>query len=295
MHILITGGSGFIGTHLTRALAAAGHQATILSRSSRSSPHRNLTYLAWNGRELPLGIGLYDAVINLAGAGIADQRWTDAYKQEILRSRQDATRACVEYINRSPRPPSVFLSASGVGYYGVEHSAPVDEQSTPGSDFAAEVCKVWEAEAQQARCRTVQMRIGVVLGKDGGALAKMVPIYRAFMGGRFASGKQGFPWIHLDDLIRFMLEALDSPAYAGPVNLAAPQQVSQAVFSRTLARTLGVPELAAVPKFGLDLLFGEQSVLFWGGQYMQPRVLEQAGFQWQYPELEGALRSLFPR
>lgn len=295
MQILITGGSGFIGTHLTRALVAAGHQVTILSRSSRSTQDRHITYLAWNGRELPLGIGLYHAVINLAGAGIADQRWTDAYKQEILRSRQDATRACVEYINRSPNPPSVFLSASGVGYYGVEHPAAVDERGAPGSDFAAEVCKAWEAEAAQARCRTVLMRIGVVLGKDGGALAKMVPIYRAFMGGRFASGKQGFPWIHLDDLTRFMLEALENPAYAGPLNLAAPQQVSQAVFSHTLARTLGVPELAAVPKLGLSLLFGEQSVLFWGGQYVQPRALEQAGFQWQYPELEGALRSLFPR
>lgn len=289
MNILITGGSGFIGQHLVPALTAAGHQVAILTRRKKTSTNRYLTYLEWNGREMPLGIGLYDVVINLAGASIAGARWTEAYKQEIMESRVQATRACVQYINRSPRPPQLFLSASAVGYYGFDATGEVDETSAPGDDFAAEVAQAWEGEAAQARCRTVMMRIAVVLGRDGGALEKMIPIYKAYLGGRFASGQQGFPWIHIDDVVGIIQWLIDQESVAGPVNVSAPEQVSQATFSSALADALGTKDLFIIPKFALNMIFGESAVLFHGGQYVRPAVLAEQGYPFAFPQLKEAL------
>lgn len=289
MNILITGGSGFIGQHLVATFTKAAHQVTVLTRRKKSTDNRYLTYLEWNGREMPLGIGLYDVVINLAGASIAGARWTEAYKQEILESRVQATRACVHYINRSPKPPQVFLSASAVGYYGFNATGEVTEAAAPGDDFAAEVAQAWEGEAAQARCRTVMMRIAVVLGKGGGALEKMVPIYKAYLGGRFASGKQGFPWIHLDDVAGIMQWLIATETVAGPVNVSAPELVDQATFSAALADALGTKDLFIIPKFALNLIFGESAVLFHGGQWVQPQALVGGGYTFAFPRLTEAL------
>jgi len=292
MKYLITGGSGFIGTHLVRSLLADEHEVAILSRSKKSSSHRYLTYLKWDGKRMPMGVGLYDVVVNLAGASIAGNKWTEGYKRKIRQSRVDATRACVDYINHSPNPPSVFISASAVGIYGVEHEGPVDESTSPGHDFLAEVGKEWEAEAQKADCRTVMPRIGLVLGEDGGLMEKIEPIYRFYLGGKFANGKQGYPWIHIDDIVGAIRFLVDTETAEGPFNLAAPELITQAQFSHQLAQVMKVWDPWTIPKFALDLLFGEQSLLFWGGQQVIPKKLQAAGYTFKYPTLKPALEDI---
>ncbi|MEL7529882.1 MAG: TIGR01777 family oxidoreductase [Bacteroidota bacterium] len=293
MKILITGGTGFIGSKLVPQLLAQGHEVGILTRSKKhTSDHPALTYLQWNGKSMPTGIGLYEAVINLAGASIAGAKWTDEQKEKILQSRVKATRACVEYINRSPSPPKVFLSASAVGYYGVEHKEEIDESAGPGKDFAAEVCRVWEEEANKANCRTIITRIGIVLGKDGGALEKMLPVYKMYLGGRFASGKQGFPWVHIDDIVKSMSFLLNHESASGPFNLTGPELISQGKFSNKLAEALGTKDLFVVPAFMLKLMFGEQAVLFIGGQYPKPQQLESLGYEFDYPQASEALSAV---
>jgi hypothetical protein len=292
MKYLITGGSGFIGTHLARALIKDQQEVAILSRTKQESSHRYLTYLKWDGKRMPMGIGLYDVLINLAGAGIAGGKWTDAYKQKILQSRLDATKACVEYINLSPSPPQTFISASAVGYYGVAHPGPIDEAAAPGTDFAAEVSVEWEALAMQAKCRTVIPRFGLVLGKDGGLMEKIVPIYRFYLGGKFASGHQGYPWVHIKDVVKAIRFLVDQETATGPYNIAAPETVTQETFSHQLAKAMGVWDPWTIPKFALDLLFGEQSVLFWGGQHILPKKLQAEGFTFDYPSLMPALQEV---
>ncbi len=289
MKVLITGGSGFIGTHLVKSLTADQHQVAVLTRSKKSTKNRYLSYLQWDGKQMPMGIGLYDVVINLAGASIAEGRWTDDRKKEILESRINATQACVEYINNSPNTPEVFISASAVGYYGIEHDHPVDESASPGRDFAAEVVTQWEIEAHKAKCRTVLPRIGLVLGEDGGMMDKMLPIYQLYLGGKFASGKQGFPWIHIQDVVKAIRFLIEEETAEGPYNLAAPEKVDQETFSHTLAKSLEVKDFWTIPKFALDLLFGEQSLLFWGGQFVIPKALEEAQFEFDFPKLRPAL------
>lgn len=292
MKVLITGGTGFIGSHLVRSLTGDQHEVAVLTRSKKSTKNRYLSYLEWDGKQMPMGIGLYDVVINLAGASIAGGKWTESYKQKIMQSRLDATRACVEYINRSPSTPEVFVSASAVGYYGVKHKGPIDETASAGDDFTGKVGVQWEAEAKKAQCRTVIPRIGLVLGEDGGLMDKVLPIYQLYLGGKFASGQQGYPWIHVQDVvkaIRFLIEKEDAE---GPYNLAAPEMVNQATFSHTLAEVLGVKDIWTIPKFALDLLFGEQSILFWGGQKIIPRRLQEAGFEYDFPALREALAEI---
>ncbi len=292
MNVLITGGSGFIGTRLTASLTADGHQVSILSRKAQKSDNRLVNYLEWDGKRFPLATGIYDAVINLAGASLAKGRWTESYKKTILDSRLNATRACVEFINRTNRPPRVFISASAIGYYGGFPQEVKSEADGPGEDFLAEICKQWEAASQAANCRVVNPRIGVVLGKDGGAYPQMVTPYKFWLGGRFASGKQGFSWIHIDDIVKSIRFAIDNESVEGPINLVAPNWVDQATFSEKLAHSLGVMDLMVVPKFALKLIFGEKSVILWGGQKVLPAKLEEAGYVFAYPELEPALRML---
>jgi uncharacterized protein (TIGR01777 family) len=290
LKILITGGTGFIGSKLVPSLLDKGHEVAILTRRTpKDSGHRALTYLQWNGQEMPAGIGLYEVVINLAGASIAGKRWTDEQKDRIMNSRVHATRACVNYINRSPRKPQLFLSASAVGYYGVEHEGEIDESAAAGTDFAAEVCRVWEAEAEKAHCRTIRMRIGVVLGQGGGALEQMLPIYKKYLGGKFGSGKQGFPWIHIDDIVGAMEHFLETPDLEGAFNLTGPEIVDQGSFSNALADALGTKDFFIVPGFVLKIMFGEMAVLFLGGQKARPDHLIKAGYAFKFPDLPEAL------
>ena len=292
MNILITGGTGFIGSHLVKHFVANQHQVTILSRSEKSSSNRYITYKKWDAKKMPIGMGIYDVVINLAGASIASDKWTDDRKKVIMDSRINPTRACVKFINSSPNPPKVFLSASGVGYYGIKQDGELNESAGPGDDFASEVCQTWEAEAMKANIRTITMRIAVVLGKGGGALDEMSPIYKMGLGGRFASGKQGFPWIHIDDIVKSVDHLIHTEEVSGPVNMVAPELVSQAKFSKALAAALNRPEIFIVPKFALNMMFGERSLLFWGGQYPIPEKLEKSGFSFDYPNVKESLEAV---
>ncbi len=292
MKVLITGGTGFIGGYLIRSLTQDQHEVAVLTRSKKDSKNRYLNYLQWDGEQMPLGIGLYDVVINLAGASIAGGRWTEAYKKEIKDSRLKATRACVDYINRSPRRPEVFVSASAVGYYGVKQEGVLDENASAGDDFAAEVGELWEAEAAKAKCRTVIPRIGLVLGEDGGMMEKLLPIYQFYLGGKFASGKQGFPWVHVDDIVGGIRFLIDHPEAEGPFNFAAPELVTQSEFSKALANAMNVADIWTIPKFALNLWFGEQSFLFWGGQRISSEKLRTTGYQFRFEKLGPALQSI---
>ncbi len=292
MNILITGGTGFIGGKLVQSLAKDQHTLTILTRSDRTSKNQYISYRTWDGKKMPPAIGLYDVVINLAGAGIADERWSETRKQLILSSRVDVTKACVDYINASPKPPQAFISGSAVGYYGGNAEGEKTEDSPAGEDFLAEVCVKWEEAALKAQCRTVLLRTGVVLGNNGGAFPLMSTAYKFFLGGKFGSGRQGFPWIHIDDEVDAIRFCIDQSELEGPVNLAAPEIVDQKTFSHQLGKALNRPDPFIVPKFMLDAVFGQRSVLFWGGQKVVPQKLKQHGFTFKYPELTPALQSL---
>jgi len=292
MNILITGGTGFIGSKLVQSLATDQHTITVLTRSDRTSRNQYVSYRKWDGKKMLPAIGLYDVVINLAGAGIADERWSEERKQLILSSRVDTTRACVEYINASPNPPDVFVSGSAVGYYGGNAQGEKTEDSAPGDDFLADVCIQWEDEARKAICRTVLLRTGVVLGNSGGAFPLMSKAYKFFLGGKFGSGTQGFPWIHIDDEVAAIRFCMENETISGPVNLAAPDIVDQKTFSGMLGDALNRPDPFIVPKFMLDAVFGQRSVLFWGGQKVVPQKLLDVGYEFKYPQLTPALQSL---
>jgi len=292
MNILIAGGTGFIGNNLIQKLATEKHSVMVLSRSAKTSTNPFISYRQWNGKEMPLAIGLYDVVINLVGASIAEKAWTDEYKQELRESRLLATAACVKYINGSIRKPKVFLNASAIGYYGGDAPQEADENTAAGTDFMATLCKDWEDAAKTAACRTVLMRISVVLGKEGGAIKEMLPIYKMGLGGKFASGAQGWSWIHIEDLTNAMIWLMEKAEIQGAVNLAAPKWETQLSFSRALAKAVSRPHLFVVPKFGLKMIFGERAILFWGGQKVVPKKLLENGFVFQYGELEAALKSV---
>jgi uncharacterized protein (TIGR01777 family) len=292
MNILIAGGTGFIGQNLIEKLVKAKHTVMVLSRSAKTSNNPFVTYRQWNGKEMPLAIGLYDVVINLAGASIAEKKWTDEYKQELRESRLLATEACVKYINGNIKKPQVFLNASAIGYYGGDAPNEANEETAAGTDFMATLCKDWEVAAQKASCRTVLMRIAVVLGKEGGAIKEMLPIYKMGLGGKFASGNQGWSWIHIEDLTNAMIWLMEKTEISGPVNLTSPKWETQLSFSRALAKAVHRPHIFIVPKFGLKLIFGERAILFWGGQKVVPKRLLESGFKFQYGEMTAALKSL---
>src|SRR2546429_6796901 len=258
MRVAIAGGSGLIGTELVRGLRARGDETVALPRFGTA----------------PWSVEGADAVVNLAGASVAGKRWTPAYKKEIEESRVRSTRAVVEAIAAARRKPRVLVNASAVGYYGGRGDEVLDETAGPGADFLAGVVQKWEAEAQRAPIRSVQVRTGVVLSAHGGALEKMLPPFKAFVGGPIGSGKQWFPWIHIADEVAAILWAIDHDL-TGPVNLAAPGIVTMKDFARALGRALHRPSWARVPgAAGKNLVGGFASALL-GGQRAGPEKLPE--------------------
>ena len=292
MNILITGGTGFIGKHLTQSFVQDGHLVTILTRGERKSNNPQISYRKWNGKEMPTAVGLYDVLINLAGASIAEGKWTESRKKLILDSRIQATQACVDYINDSPNPPSVFVSASAVGYYGGDSKHILDETSPAGSDFPAVVSEKWEEAALKANVRTALIRIGVVIGKGGGALEKMLPAYKLGLGGKMGSGKQGFPWIHVDDVVHAVHFIIENESAEGAFNLVGPELVDQAAFSSQLGKAISRPEFMFVPPFALKMMLGEQAMLLLGGQRIRPTKLLEIGYNFNHTYLLTALKSV---
>ncbi|MBV8720829.1 MAG: TIGR01777 family oxidoreductase [Candidatus Eremiobacteraeota bacterium] len=282
MRVLILGASGFIGKHLARALERRGDD--VETRSLRDP------------EAAAAAASACDAAINLAGESLA-QRWSPAVKARIETSRTELPRRFIAALAARERRPSIYVSSSAVGYYGTSESAEFDESSPPGDDFLARVCKAWEDSASGARAlgmRVAIVRLGVVLGTDGGALAKMLPPFRAGLGGVAGSGRQWLSWIHIDDAVGAIVLALDRGD--GATNATAPNPVTNAEFSKTLGRVLGRPTVAPVPALALKMLLGEAADVVLKGQRVLPkRLAAEFGFEWQFPRVEAALGNLLHR
>jgi uncharacterized protein (TIGR01777 family) len=296
MKIIVTGGTGFIGSSLVAALVTAGHEVVVLTRAS-AKLQGGARAVVWDGNTSgpwKNEIDGADAVINLAGEPIAAKRWSAAQKERIKESRLDATRAIVTAIRDASRKPSVLLSGSAVGYYGDLENGDVTETRKPAGDFLGTVCIAWENEAAKAQAlgvRVVTLRTGIVLEKDGGALKKMLLPFKLFAGGPIGSGKQWMPWIHREDMIALILFALKNPVQ-GPLNATAPSPVTMKEFAVTLGKTLHRPSFAPVPGFVLKIALGEMSILVLGGQKAVPSALLAAGFTFKYNRLDEALRAI---
>ena len=289
MRVLVTGGTGLVGRRTCDALRAAGHAVTVVSRDPGRVPARAV---GWDG--LRAVMPETDAIVNLAGDPIAGARWTRARKAEIRRSRVEGTRALVDALGAAEPRPKLLVSASAVGYYGDRGDEPLDETASPGTDFLARVCVEWEAEARRAEAfgvRVVLLRLGIVLAPDGGALSAMLLPFRAGLGGPLGGGGQWMSWVHRDDVVGLIGEALANDAYVGPVNATAPNPVTNKEFTRALARALHRPAVLPVPGFGLHLLLGEMATMLLTGQRALPRVAERHGYVWRQPELPAALET----
>ncbi|GAA5646457.1 TIGR01777 family oxidoreductase [Vibrio proteolyticus] len=299
MRILLTGGSGFIGKELLKHLAT--HQIVLLTRNvdntKRLIKHADLG----NVRYITTlddfhDLNDFDAVINLAGEPIADKRWTRAQKKRICQSRWSLTEKLVELMHASTQPPGVFISGSAVGYYGDQQQHPFDESlHVHNNGFPHQVCAEWEAIAKRARSddtRVCLLRTGLVLGHDGGALAKMLLPYKLGLGGPIGNGKQYWPWIHILDMVRGIVYLLETTHAHGAFNFCAPHPVTNRHFSGTLAKTLRRPHLLFTPKWALKLAMGESSVLLFDSVRAKPKRLTELGFQFSYSRLEPALKNL---
>ncbi len=295
MKILLTGGTGFIGARLMPHLRPE-HEVTVLSRTPNKVYQRlgHDVHALASLTELK-NLDEFDAVINLAGEPIADKRWNDAQKQRICQSRWQITEQLVDKIKAGSHPPKVLISGSAVGFYGRQGEALVDEDSLPHQEFSHEVCAKWEQLALAAaneQTRVCLLRTAVVLGKEGGALKKMLPAYRFGLGGPIGSGKQYMSWIHVDDVVSIILFLLEQEQCHGAFNTAAPEPVTNAQFSKTLAKVLNKPHFARVPAWTMRLLLGEMSELLLTGQRVMPVRLQSAGFHFRYPTLEKALKEI---
>jgi len=303
MKIAITGATGFVGSRLIEKLRDRGHQILVFTRNSTkakkvfpNSAFPNLETIEYNPKESgdwQQAISGCDAVINLAGEPISE-RWTPQHKIEIMESRQLGTRKIVEAIKQAESKPEVLINSSAIGYYGTSETATFDESSASGSDFLAQVCQQWEAEAEkvkEAGVRLVIIRTGIVLG-NGGALGKMVGPFKMFAGGPIGSGRQWFSWIHRDDLVNLIMEALKRSDMEGVYNGTAPNPVKMAQFCQTLGDVLHRPSWLPVPDFALELLLGDGAKVVLEGQQVLPKKTQSAGFQYQYPTLKPALTEI---
>ncbi|HWH34620.1 MAG TPA: TIGR01777 family oxidoreductase [Acidimicrobiales bacterium] len=298
MDVAVTGASGFIGTALVAALSGAGHGVRRLVRRSPASPEE----VGWDpaaGTIDAEGLAGVDAVVHLAGEGIASRRWTDGQKARILESRRAGTRLIAETLAGLDPRPAVLVSGSGIDYYGDRGDEELTEDSPPGSGFLPEVCLAWEgatAPAAEAGIRTAVVRTGMVLHPGGGALPRLLPLFKLGLGGRFGSGRQWWPWISLEDEVGAIVHALTTDV-SGPVNGVAPQAVTNAQFTRILARVLQRPAVVPVPKFGPGLVVGPelaQALLFDSKRALPTRLLE-SGYRFAHPTVEEALRAILDR
>ena len=301
MKIVIAGGTGFIGQTLCTSLCQAGHHVVLLTRrkdETQQPSGSTVTAVEWDGRtagEWMHRLDAADAVINLAGASIADGRWTYARKRLLTESRILPTRLLVEAISRCSSKPSTLINASGIGYYGAGDDHERTEDARQGSGFLADLCLAWEREALRAKefgVRVVPLRIGMVLGPNGGALAKMLPPFQYFLGGPIMPGSQWVSWIHRRDLIGLIQCLLVTPQVSGPVNAVAPEAVTMAQFCTVLGQVLHRPSWFPVPSFMLHVALGELATLMTTGQRIVPKKALPTGYVFQYPRLDSALRDI---
>lgn len=301
MKVLIAGGTGFIGQKLTEQLMAEGHEVVILSRKNSGSSVKGVSYVTWlqdgTAPESELELEQIDAVINLAGVSINDGRWTNKHQQQIYQSRMIATDELVRIVSLLARQPIVWINASAIGIYpaSIEHT--YTEASTRiADDFLGKTVRDWERKAGQVAdhgIRTVYMRFGVVLSRQGGALPLISLPYRLFAGGTVGSGEQWVSWVHIDDVVRAILFSLQNQRLSGPVNVTAPTPLKMKEFGKTMGRVLNRPHWLPVPSFIMRSVLGQKSKLVLEGQYVVPDVLLKERFEFAYPTLEHALQALW--
>lgn len=297
MRIVIAGGSGFLGRALADAWRHDGHQVKVLTRRSGALAGDDIRWNPETGGAWTSALERTDAVVNLAGEGIADQPWTVARKAAILSSRVTPTRTLAEAIRACANPPRIFISASGIGFYGTPGDQLLTEESAPGSDFLATVCQSWERETAAAGgvARIVFLRTGVVLSRDGGALPRMALPFRFFVGGRLGTGRQYVSWIHRQDWVEMVRWALNTSQISGPLNVTAPGPVTNAEFTLALAAAMRRPAFFPVPAFVLRGILGREmaDALLLEGQRALPRKAETLGFRFRYPTVDAALAAIY--
>lgn len=302
MRIVVAGGSGLLGSALIARLVASGHAVNLLTRDPERARRRlgaAVTTVQWDGASAgpwEKTIDGADAVVNLAGESIASKRWTGGHKKIMVDSRVGATRALVQSIIGATNKPAVLVNASAVGYYGNVPEAELDETAHPGKDFLASLCVRWEEEAFRAELagvRVVTIRSGLVLTSKGGALAPLHVLFNLCAGGPLGSGRQWWPWVHIDDEIGIIIHALTHTTVSGPVNAVSPAPVRMKEFARSLARVLHRIALIPAPRFGLRLVLGEMAdALLLSSQRAVPKKILQAEYVFAYTDLDTALRSL---
>ena len=300
MKILITGSSGLVGTALVSALARGGHTVCRLVRpqSPGGEGAKEGFVVAWNpatGELGGAGVGA-DAVVNLAGASIADGRWTTQRKELLRSSRIETTRALVGALAKMNARPSVLVSASAIGYYGDRGAETLTEDSKPGGDFLAGLAQEWEAEALKAEAlgiRVVLARFGIILAHEGGALPKMMPPFKIGVGGKLGSGQQWMSWVTLEDVVGILRFAIENASVRGAINIVSPQPLQNAAFTYVLAKAMHRPALFPAPAFALRLALGEMAdALLLSSQRVLPPAIEKLGYRFLHSDLSAAVRSL---
>jgi len=298
MKLVITGGTGFIGSALCARLLELGHSLILFTRApapaAASADKKWLTWKPGSSGSWEQAIEGVDGVINLAGEPIA-RRWTEKQKEKIASSRIDTTRALVTTIAKAKEKPKFLINASAVGYYGPRGNETFTEEAGPGSDFLSRVCSAWENEAKRAEdygARVITLRTGIVLGKGGGALARMLLPFKLFVGGPLGSGAQWMSWIQLEDVIGLILFLLEHPDARGAINVTAPNSVTMNEFCKSLGDVLNRPSWAPVPTFALRLLLGEMADMLLTGQRVLPAQAQKLGYTFKYPTLREALEAL---
>lgn len=304
MKIAISGATGFVGSRLVAKLHAEVHRILVLTRNTTFAQKvfppqafPNLEIIAYT----PIVSGAWqdtiagcDGVVNLAGEPIAEGRWTPERKQEILNTRKLGTQKIVEAIAKSQPQPSVLINTSAIGYYGTSETASFDEDSANGKDFLAQVCQEWEAEARKVKdtnVRLVILRFGIILG-NGGALGKMITPFKLFAGGPIGTGQQWFSWIHLDDIVSLIIQALTKSTMEGVYNGTAPQPVSMNDLSTTMGKVMNRPSWLPVPGFAIEAILGDGAKVVLEGQQVLPKRTLESGFEYQYPNLQSALTQI---
>ncbi len=301
MKVMVTGATGFVGKVLIETLSQKGHEVSVLTRDPESARFKlpfHCDVQSWNLEDTALSSNALkgvDAVINLAGEGIAGGRWSETRKQEILQSRVLSVRRLVEAMSAMDEKPKVFVSASAIGFYGDRGDESLDETSAKGEGFLSDVCQSWENEIIKARdlgVRTVACRVGMVLGHDGGALGNMLSPFKMGLGGNLGSGSQWMSWIHINDLANMMIHAIENASMEGIYNAVSPNAIRNKVFTKTLGKVLKRPTLFPVPKFVLKLGLGELSELLLASQRVSAKKIEETEFKFQYSQLEEALKEV---
>jgi len=300
MRVIITGGTGLLGRALAKSFSADGHEIIVLTRSPQqsSSLPTGVKQVKWDAStangwgELADGT---DAIINFAGEGIADSPWSEERKKRIYASRVNAGKAVMEAISAATSKPKVLIQSSAVGYYGPRGSEIIQEDAAPGADFLSQVCFDWEASTDNAEkmgVRRAVIRTGIVLSNEGGAWPRIVLPFKLFAGGPIGSGKQYWPWIHIDDEVAAIRFLIDNEKANGVFNLSAPQPLSSREFAKTLGKVMGRPSLLPVPSFALKILFGEMATVLLDGQRAVPQRLQEQGYSFKYATAESAFAAL---